>query len=133
MRVKSSTPVKTYPPLKLPTLPVGYFWRVTDAGMHMDSIQLRKKVLFFSISKQSHLLSFYATHSNSKKRVGAREPKSNIEAAATVLFFCFSTGRPAYEAMSGKVDIIPIPKGMSNEDFENSFDMQYDQYRKDYK
>jgi hypothetical protein len=133
MRTKSSTPVKTYLPLDLPSLPVGYFWRVTEAGMHMDSVQLRKKVLFFSVTKQSRILSFYATRSDSKKLLGAREPKSNIEAAATALFFCFSTGRPAYEAVSGKVEIIPIPKGVSKEDFENSFDMQYDQYRKDYK
>lgn len=122
---------KEFPALNLPDLPEGYFWRFAEAGMKMDELQLRKKVLFFSVSKFSTLLFFYNVVKG--KRVSIKDPKTNIEAASLRLNYQFTTGNPSYDGPRINVESIEIPKGVNLDDFENTVDKQYAQYRKDSK
>lgn len=43
----------------LPELPEGYFWRVRPGSLHMDKLELRKRVWFFSILQDSRVLHYY--------------------------------------------------------------------------
>ena len=48
--------------LTLPCLPSGYFWRVARGAFHIDQIELRKKVGWFSV-RVDHLILNYSDKS----------------------------------------------------------------------
>lgn len=129
----TKTATRTFPALRLPALPIGYFWRVADMGMHMDQVQLRKKVLFFSIKKFSLALMFYNIEEAGGRRTSIRDPKTNIESAAVILNYAFTTGNHMGDAPYIPVEEIEIPRGTNLDKFETEFDAQYGAYRKDYK
>jgi hypothetical protein len=119
-------------PLNLPKLPPNHFWRLVDGAFHIDELQLRKKVWFFSVKVDDAMLSFYRAPKG-LGRVGVYEPKQNIEAAARRLHFAFTTGKPTYEAPHESVAATKLPiTGMSLTEVEESFDLVYAGYRKDY-
>lgn len=115
-------------PLNLPSLPATHFWRVTETSFHMDEVQLRRRLWFFSIKVDDALIFFYKTVDG--ERVGVYDPKSAIEDSALRLHHTFMTGKPGYQLRLPTVAHTPIPGGVSLTQLEKKFDAVYAGYRK---
>ena len=115
----------------MPALPPTHFWRLTEGAFHIDRLQLRRKVLWFSTRVDDALIPFYRVRDG--VRVGVNDPTSVVEAAARDLHFVFETGKPQYLSPRSYIACAGFPHGMSLDEFEGTFDAEYRSLRRDYR